>query len=213
MKIKYPRTYHLPWSEGSTNDDKTLGNAKCFENKFVVVTEKMDGENTTMYYDSIHARSLDSKHHPSRDWVKAFHAGLAYGMEGSAIKLGINPSDFRICGENVYAKHSIHYKELETYFYGFSVWGGEYCLSWDDTAKIFNELGITSTPLLYLGVFDEKIIKSLSDYREGYVVRLASEFHITDFAKSVAKFVRANHVQTDEHWAHKAVVPNQLRRK
>ena len=23
MRIKYPRTYHLPWSLGSTDDDKT----------------------------------------------------------------------------------------------------------------------------------------------------------------------------------------------
>jgi len=36
----------------------------------VVVTEKMDGENTTMYCDNIHARSIDGRHHPSRDWVK-----------------------------------------------------------------------------------------------------------------------------------------------
>ena len=27
-KIKYPRTYHLSFSEGFTSDDKVLGNAK-----------------------------------------------------------------------------------------------------------------------------------------------------------------------------------------
>lgn len=36
----------------------------------VVITEKMDGENTTLYRDGLHARSLDSRHHPSRNWVK-----------------------------------------------------------------------------------------------------------------------------------------------
>jgi hypothetical protein len=36
--------------------------------------------------------------------------------------------------------------------------------------------------------------------KEGYVVRLASSFKFDDFNKSVAKFVRKNHVQTNEHW-------------
>ena len=35
--------------------------------KQVIVTEKMDGENTSMYRHRIHARSIDSLPHPSRD--------------------------------------------------------------------------------------------------------------------------------------------------
>lgn len=48
---KYPRTYHLPWSLGKTDDDKTLKTTEIFKNKKVVVTLKMDGENTTLYKD------------------------------------------------------------------------------------------------------------------------------------------------------------------
>lgn len=44
----------------------------------VVVTEKIDGENTTMYPDHIHARSLDSNHHPSRNIVKQLHGQVNY---------------------------------------------------------------------------------------------------------------------------------------
>ncbi|MEI8604633.1 RNA ligase family protein [Pseudoalteromonas sp. B160] len=47
MRVKYPRTPHLPWSPGATEDDIHQGNLSCFANKQVVVTEKMDGENTT----------------------------------------------------------------------------------------------------------------------------------------------------------------------
>lgn len=69
-KIKYPRTYHLPFSEGFTSDDKVLENDDIFHNKEVVVTVKMDGENTTIYpTGEYHARSLDSKH-------KEYHSSL-----------------------------------------------------------------------------------------------------------------------------------------
>ena len=38
------------------------------------------------------------------------------------------------------------------------------------------------------------------DIREGVVVRLTSSFPIDDFKYYVCKWVRPNHVQTDEHW-------------
>jgi hypothetical protein len=47
--------------------------------------------------------------------------------------------------------------------------------------------------------------------REGYVVRLASGFHYRGFRQSVAKYVRKDHVQTDDHWKSREVVPNRLR--
>jgi len=46
---------------------------------------------------------------------------------------------------------------------------------------------------------------------EGYVVRRAASFAYEDFQTSVAKWVRPNHIQTDEHWMHKAVIPNGLK--
>ena len=73
---KYPRSPHLPWSEGGTSDDAYLFDTDHFAGKEVVITEKMDGENTSMYRDGIHARSIDGRHHPSRDWVKALHGTI-----------------------------------------------------------------------------------------------------------------------------------------
>jgi hypothetical protein len=46
--------------------------------------------------------------------------------------------------------------------------------------------------------------------REGYVGRLADRFHYRAFRRSVAKYVRKNHVTTDDHWSHKKVVANKL---
>ena len=46
--------------------------------------------------------------------------------------------------------------------------------------------------------------------QEGYVVRNANRFKFEDFQDNIAKYVRANHVTTDQHWMHEAIIPNQL---
>lgn len=57
MKHKHPRTYHLPWSEEVHGDDKVLKSTAHFDGEEVVVTEKRDGENTSLYHNGyIHAR-------------------------------------------------------------------------------------------------------------------------------------------------------------
>lgn len=73
--VKYPRTFHLPWSEEIHNDDKTLTDLSCFEGEEVVITEKMDGENTTWYNDYTHARSINStksiaRTHNKNEWAQ-----------------------------------------------------------------------------------------------------------------------------------------------
>lgn len=204
MRYKYPRTYHLPWSLGYTNDDKVLKSTNHFEGELVVVTEKMDGENTTMSSEYIHARSLDSKDHPSRHWIKKFWGTIRKDI----------PTNFRICGENLYAQHSISYDNLNSYFYVFNIWDGEYCLDWYDTCEYARMLGLIVVPTLYRGIYNEELIKTLyKEGIEGYVVRKINSFNYNDFNYNVAKFVRLNHVQTNEHWMHSEITPNKLRIK
>lgn len=201
---KYPRTRHLPWSPGATKDDLKSEGINAFVGRRVVVTEKMDGENTSLYRDRTHARSIDSRHHPSRNWVKAMHGRVAPEI----------PEGWRLCGENLYARHSIAYDSLPSYFMLFSVWNAENrCLGWDATVEWADLLGLQTVPVLYDGMFDADWLRDLDldlSRSEGYVVRLADGFHYDAFGTSVAKWVRENHVQTDQHWMSKAVVPNGL---
>jgi hypothetical protein len=193
--VKYPRTWHLPWSPGATKDDRIIKNTDIFEGKIVVVTIKLDGENTTMYNDYIHARSRADKKHWSKSWIKNFH---------SQICCDIGEND-RLVIENLYAKHSIKYIDLESYCYGLSIWTGLRCWSWSDTQEMFTLLNIPTPKVLYHGVFDENKIKEFFkpfDMHEGYVVRLEDSFHYKDFAQSVAKYVRKDHVTSNEHWFH-----------
>lgn len=203
--FKYPRTLHCPWSEGITNDDKVHSSMDQFHGHEVVVTEKMDGENTTMYCDYYHARSLDSKHHPSRNYVKQ--------LWGNKVKHVI-PKNWRLCGENLYARHSIAYDNLEDYFYGFSLWDDtNTCLDWDFTVDFFNSIGITPVKVIYRGIYNEDAIKNSwnSNNSEGYVIRPACSVPYEKFGKYFAKFVRKNHVQTDTHWMKAEIVKNKLK--
>lgn len=204
---KYPRTPHLPWSPGATEDDVYLLDTTTFVGREVVVTEKMDGENTTIYADHVHARSLDSAHHPSRTSVKQLQGLLA----------GSIPEGWRLCGENLQAVHSLAYTDLPAWFLLFSVWDQDNrCLGWDATVEWAALLEVPTVPVLWRGVWDERAVQSITanlDLRrqEGVVVRVADSFGYSDFGASVAKWVRSNHVTTDAHWLSKPVVHNGLR--
>ncbi|WP_328765126.1 MULTISPECIES: RNA ligase family protein [unclassified Streptomyces] len=203
MRTHYPRTPHLPWSPGAAADDVRAVGLPGLAGREVVVTEKLDGENTTLYADGLHARSLDSGHHPSRAWVKGLQSRIGAGI----------PAGWRVCGENLYARHSLPYEDLDSWFYGFSVWDGEHCLDWDRTVGFLRGLGVPTPRVLWRGVFDERALRKLrldTARQEGYVVRTVAGFARADFGRSVAKWVRGGHVQTDAHWMYAQVVPNGL---
>ncbi|MFJ1753095.1 RNA ligase family protein [Kitasatospora sp. NPDC088134] len=204
MRVSYPRTPHLPWSPGAAADDLRSGDLSGLAGAEVVVTEKLDGENTTLYPDGLHARSPDSGHHPSRAWVKGLQGRIGAGV----------PAGWRICGENLFARHSLAYTDLDSWFYGFSVWTAEdRCLDWDATVRFLGRLGVPTPRVLWRGRYEERAIRALKldpERQEGYVVRTVAGFDRAEFGRRVAKWVRPHHVRTDTHWMHAAVVENGL---
>jgi hypothetical protein len=206
--VKYERTFHLPFSPGINSDDKVLKDCSQFKGKRVIMSIKKDGENTTCYSDGhIHARSIDSKGGEDRAWVKKFLSeNVCYHL----------PEGWRVCGENLFAKHSLRYDNLKSYFYGFSIWNElNECLSWDDTIEWFELLGVTPVEVLYDGIWDEVKIRAIGaklnlGFEEGYVIRKADSFKYGEFRHSMAKFVRAEHVTTENHWRHARIEPNGL---
>lgn len=206
IKYKYPRTFHLPYSKGFTCDDKVLKDDKQFYGKEIVITEKMDGENTTIYNNYYHARSIDSKHKNYHSWILSYIKNFQY----------LILDDYRICGEYLYARHSIKYDNLKSYFLAFSVWNGNECLSWNETEKFCEQIGIFMVPVLYKGIYNksktieiaENIVKNGG---EGIVVRNIESFIYEDFCNNIAKYVRENHVQTDKHWSFDKIEKNLLK--
>lgn len=185
------------------SDDKVIESLDAFVGREVVVTEKMDGENSSLYPNGhIHARSMDSVITHWRTWLKAWWNERCFKLHES----------LRVCGEDLYAYHSIKYDNLVTYFRGFSVWEGPRCLDWDDTLLWFEELDVRPVRTIYRGIWDENLIRTFKSEAgmEGYVVRRTDSFTMDDFKTHVAKYVRANHVQTDQRWDEGEIIRNGL---
>lgn len=207
-RYKHSRTPHLPCSLSRTSDDKTLSDYSIFEGQEVVATVKMDGENTVCYSDGYcHARSIDSQNHPSRDYVKRWWGSKFYLL----------PAGSRIVGENVYAKHSIFYSDLEAYFYLFGAIDNNNCyVNWDDTKRVADTLGCPVPREIYRGPFSLEVISRLSsitETEEGFVLRNVRGFPFEEFSLNCGKMVRENHVQTNKHWSTQEIIPNKLCQK
>lgn len=208
--LKYPKTFHLSWSENLQNDDRKLESDDIFLNKNIIVSSKLDGENTGLSREKCHARSLDSRDDTSRHWIKSLHAQIKNDI----------PDNWKIFGENLFAKHSIFYDKLTTFFYVFLIIDNkENCLSWKETLEWCNLLGLETVPVLYQGIWDEEKVKAcytgkcvFGEEQEGYVVRNSESFLLKEFQFNMAKFVRKNHIKTKEtpHWR-KTWIPNKLK--
>lgn len=206
--IKYPRSYHLPWSHLGKDDRKMSGGE--LDGKNVIGTLKLDGENTTMYNDFMHARSLNSDSHPTRNWVKGLWGRINYLIDDS----------MRVCGENLYTVHTVRYEDLESYFYVFSIWDDLTCLSWKDTKDFATIMGLQMVPVFYEGPYDEEGIKKAfephSKFHEGYVVRNADEYKYGEFRRNLGKYVRPEFKQalnqSHGHWISKKIEVNGLRK-
>lgn len=210
---KYGRTYHYPFSPGTSSDDRINHNYWQDVNTIsrVVHTEKLDGENNCLSRYGVFARSHAAP--TTSAWSKA----IRDRWELLRNDLG----DVEIFGENLYAIHSIEYRRLEHYFYVFAVRIADRWLSWEEVkfyGAMFDfptvpELDIVN-PVDELS-FREAIVTLVSQRsvldsydtvtgqpctREGIVSRDAAEYPVEDFAHHVFKYVRQGHVKTNEHW-------------
>lgn len=200
---KYARTYHLPWSPGSTNDDRISDSVESLIGIDIVITEKLDGENCGMTKGGVYARSHAA--YTTSPWsreVRQIHQRIANDLDEGVF----------LFGENMEGIHSIEYSNLKSYFYIFGVRDNNIWIPWEGVEEYSILLDIPTVPVLFKGsVSSEKELKQLTDslvkqpselggQREGIVVRNANMFHNDDFSTNVMKWVRKGHVQTDEHW-------------
>ena len=204
-RIKHPRTVHLPWSRSRSRDDVSADSLD-FLNGEIVVTEKLDGENTTIYSDGFsHARSIDSGYHSSRSRVGALAAAISSDI----------PAGWRVCGENMQARHTLAYEQVP-HFLVHSVWNQQNCaLSFADTEEFCHQLGLVPVPVLYRGRSSPAELKLLNSNSgaygpaEGYVVRAAGEIDYQDWSSQVGKYVASGFQIDSGHWI-KNWQPNNL---
>lgn len=145
------RTPHRPWPPGISGDDILLDSLQHFKKLGdVVATKKLDGENTTLYHDYLHARSVDGASQVSRNWLKRFHAAMRYKI----------PPEMRVCGEYMFAQHSIFYNRLSSYFHVFAIFQNDLSLSSDGTVVWCKNWGLEPAPVLYRGKWNEAQIRA-----------------------------------------------------
>lgn len=213
-RIRYPRTYHVPFSPGVTKGDRIIDPvtfAAVFSGKRVISSLKLDGESASVYPDGFfHARSPEGAPHPSQSRIRAWAAAHAYEI----------PPGWRLSLENLQAVHSIAYNALPAHFVLLSVWDERnVCLPYDVTLEWAQLLGVPMPPVLYDGPFDEKTLRGLwrerddqGDPMEGWVMRTADPFEYKDFKYHVNKWVRAGHVAAgSHHWRRGPLIENKIR--
>jgi hypothetical protein len=200
----------VPFSPGATKDDKKLkdGWFEYYRGKEIVFTEKLDGENSCLCQKGVFARSHGAE-------TRSPWSINLWGDNGLYWKVkGLIDDDLLIFGENLYGEHSIHYEKLRDYFHVFACYNEttDKWWSWDDVKFVSKVLDVPHVPTLWRGIAEsedqirELIIQTMNmpsaygNTKEGVVIRLANEFDGEDFPNYVCKYVRANHVQTDEHW-------------
>lgn len=211
---KYGRTYHYPFSPGTTSDDRINHTYWDDVQKItsLVHTEKLDGENNCLSRYGVFARSHAA---PSQSpWT----AWLRERWESLKNDLG----DLEVFGENLYAVHSIEYKKLESHYYVFGIRQHDQWLSWEETKFYAGVLDFPTVPEISIipapadrAAFETDVLSIVSQpgklgsadaftgkacTMEGIVTRDAAAYPVADFAHRVFKYVRKSHVKTDEHW-------------
>lgn len=212
---KYGRTYHFPFSPGTTSDDRF--NHMYWEDiqnfPELLYTEKLDGENNCLSARGVFARSHAAP--TTSPWTAQIR------QHWSILKNDLG--DLEFFGENLYAVHSIEYTKLEQYYYVFAVRIKDMWLSWEEVefyAKLFDlptvpvlkkEL-VQNLDVLHLHQRVEEFASRVSVLgsidpnteedctMEGLVCRNVHAYPVKEFQHNVFKYVRKGHVQTDEHW-------------
>ena len=211
---KYGRTFHYPFSPGTTSDDRIntdYWQDICFL-QALVHTEKLDGENNCLNRHGVFARSHAAP--ATSPWTRHLREKWA--------SLKNDLGDYEIFGENLYAIHSIQYPLIEEHYYVFGVRELDKWLSWEETVFIASIFDLPTVPVLekVSAITDQllfeknvlELVKHESVFQsldmqtniacsmEGVVSRNMYEYEVDDFAENVFKYVRIGHVKTDEHW-------------
>jgi len=214
QSVKYGRTYHYPFSPGTTSDDRI--NYEYWNDlqqiKTVVHTEKLDGENNCLSRWGVFARSHAAP--TTSPWtatLREFWQRVKYDLGNLEIFL-----------ENLYAVHSIRYQQLEQHFYVFAVREQDRWLGWEEVQFYAAMLDLPTVPQIETEhtpgnqtLFEQKIMNVVATAGafdpvdtatgkpctlEGIVSRNTDGFSADAFAHNVFKWVRKGHVKTNEHW-------------
>jgi hypothetical protein len=231
--VKYPRTPHLFGSQG-TDDDKHLGEAeskRIIADQSLVVEEKIDGTNVGIHFGSDGKLVLQCRGHLI---TEGMHPQYDLFKQWTTVKRPVLEECLQdryiLFGEWMYARHSVHYRQLPHYFFEFDIYDKEASvfLSLDLRMLLLEGTNIQTVPVVHRGMieqgelvsligpsrfdsrFENPITKQTDNLMEGLYVRTELAGAVTSRAKYVrSEFVEK--VKQSTHWQHQVVVPNILK--
>lgn len=232
LLIGYPRTPHLFGSTG-TDDDKWLCEAESLRllaDPSLIVEEKVDGTNVGIEFCAggemvlqSHGHRLGDVGHQQYDVFKHWVGIQRQHWEDHL------QDRYILFGEWLFARHSIHYRQLSHYFLEFDIYDKvEKCfldlarrLEWIET------LQVKTVPILHTGPIDREQLQAMigpsqfdgrfEDAVSGQTDPLMEGLYLRTEANGKvsgrAKHVRPEFVQTSrqkKHWKYDPLVPNLL---
>ncbi len=231
--VKYPRTPHLFGSRG-TDDDKHLGESEStrfIADDSLIVEEKIDGTNVGIHFTAEGAMVLQCRGHlitegmhPQYDLFKQWAAGKRLTLEN------LLEDRYILFGEWVYARHSVHYRQLPHYFFEFDIFekGAQQFLSLERRLELLEGTGIHTVPVLHAGKlnretlaaligpsqfdseFENPVTNRVDNLMEGLYLRTERDRVVSGRAKVVRpEFVEK--IKQSEHWQYQAMTINRLK--
>ncbi len=165
--IKYPRTPHLSGSRLQPGDeDLSQIPFEEIKGRHIVIEEKMDGANSGISFDDDGTMLLQSRGHFLTGGYRERHYDL---MKQWA---GVHREEFRevlknryiMYGEWLYAKHSVYYDALPSYFMEFDIYDKETGKFLDTPSRKKLTEKIPIAPVLVLGEGCFKSQKDVVDF-------------------------------------------------
>ncbi|ERJ07454.1 RNA ligase protein [Halorhabdus tiamatea SARL4B] len=168
-----------------------------------------------LYWEQEVSRKLPDRFQVFGEWVYARHS-IHYGCDCSEPCDDVGPSLSELTGVD----------DDRAYFQVFGVFDTRLnlWLSWPTVDHVADQLGFPTTPVIYEEDHrDQPTFETVHEAREqlleyahavvdrggeGIVVRPKYPFHYGQFTDVVGKYVRPNHVTTDEHWSKGETVVN-----
>jgi hypothetical protein len=216
-----------------TADDKHLDERESLRfiaDESLIVEEKIDGTNVGLHFSQASELVLQCRGHlinegthPQYDLFKQWAAVKRRALEECL------EDRYILFGEWVYARHSIHYRQLAHYFFEFDIYDKADAVFLDlaRRSEILEGTGIQTVPVLHQGSIDQIQLERLigpSAYdshfenprtnrpdhlMEGLYLRTEALGVVTGRAKLVRpEFVEK--IKQSEHWQHQQMVPNLL---
>lgn len=154
--FKFPRTRHLFDAGGSAisrddllmdaEEEKSFYRSRGRPQVTVAIEEKVDGANLGFSIgDDMVLRTQNRSHYIDSKTHKQFSGLDGWIAEHSAALYDIlEPGKHILFGEWLYAKHSIHYTKLPSYFLAFDIYDKEVCkfYSWRERNRILKDTDI-----------------------------------------------------------------------